>query len=695
MNHRRLQLSAGRLLVLCALSGVMSLAEAQIMQIRPIDIGAAITSGDVRVTVAPPAAVDSTKPFDGNPFTEMALLASDSVSITLEFKKPVRIEKSKVFFWSNGFWKLEAADSVAEFTTHSGSYAMLTQNNDFPSFAWDSVSFVRHDVRCVRLTGVSATPGAGTYLGEWTLEGTVTFTSFVILPSPLRVIPGFSLQLRLNILDDQARVYPNFLTEPLDWGSSDPSVATVDPNGRVTGKALGSTTVTVRTDGNTIAGSAPITVLADFRAEKVPPMTIKVAVVYQDPVLPNTNRMHEEFHWRDPRLLVPSLVRHFLGATDSVVNFQIVETIEASRLFTRMNGAYLSVTQYVQLLKEPGWVTLKAASDSGHLAFDYREFVKYYNFDVKRNGGQIDEVWVFAAPYLAMYESQLLGPNAFWWNSPPIKDGTALTKLLSVMGLNYERGVDQAFHSFGHRVESAMVQAYQEAQGKPWNPKSTDPTPWDLFTRIEKDMPDMAHVGNVHFPPNGTHDYDYGNPTLVNSFAENWYRYPYLFSQSSKVNISTWYYTPGEPLAEGLDHLGYLRWWYGHLPRYVGVTGGVLNNWWYYATDYEAAVQLAKTLSSRDFDRELRVPEMFRLEQNYPNPFNPSTAIEFTLGGRSQATLEIFNMLGQRIATVAEGVMEAGVHRIPFDGTRCASGVYLYRLTTPLGVQTKKMIMVR
>jgi hypothetical protein len=463
----------------------------------------------------------------------------------------------------------------------------------------------------------------------------------------------------------------------------------------VTGKAIGSTTVTVRTDGNTISGSAPIAVLADFRAEKVPPMTIKVAVVYQDPMLQNTNRIHEEFHWRDPRLLVPSLVRHMREATDSVVNFQIVESIEATRLFTRGKGTYLSVTTYVQLLKEAGWVTLKAASDSGQLAFDYREFVKYYNFDTKRNSGQIDEVWVFAAPYLAMYESQLLGPKAFWWNSPPIKDGTALTKLLSVMGLNYERGVDQAFHSFGHRVESAMVQAYQEAQGRPWNPKSTNPTPWDLFTRIEKDMPDQAQVGNVHFPPNGTHDYDYGNATLVNSFAENWYRYPYLYSQYSKVNVSTWYYTPGEPLAEGLDHLGYLRWWYGHLPRYVGVTDGVLNNWWHYATDYEAAVQLAQTLSSRSVDQERSIPETFRLEQNYPNPFNPSTEIGFTLGSRSHVTLEVFNMLGQRIATVAEGVMESGGHRVPFDGARCSSGVYFYRLTTPLGVQTKKMIMVR
>ena len=240
-----------------------------------------------------------------------------------------------------------------------------------------------------------------------------------------------------------------------------------------------------------------------------------------------------------------------------------------------------------------------------------------------------------------------------------------------------------------------MVQAYYEAQGKPWDPKSTTPTPWDLFTRIDKDMPGMAHVGNVHFPPNGTHDYDYGNTTLVTSFAENWYRYPLLFSQNSQVNVQTWYYTPGEPLAEGLDHLGYLRWFYGHIPRYVGVTDGVLNNWWTYATDYEAAVQLAKATSVREGDPGSIAPQGFRLEQNFPNPFNPSTAIEFTLAHRSPVLLEVYNLLGQHVTTVMEGSLEAGTHRIPFDGARCASGVYLYRLVTPEGVQTRKMILVK
>jgi hypothetical protein len=584
---------------------------------------------------------------------------------------------------------------MADLVQKKGSYVSLVSERPFSFFVWDSVSFAKEEIQCLRLRAKNTT-GVGVYLGEWTLEGTVTYTNFVLYPSPLIVIPGASTSLTVKIRDDRGKVSANFLTEPLDYGSADPSIARVDATGLLTGIALGSTTITVRTDGNTISGSAPVTVVQDFKSQKVAPMTVKVAVVYQDPILPSSNRIHEEFGWRDPRVLASSLVKHFREATDSVLNFQIVEVVEATRLFTKYKGSYLTVTQYVNLLKESGWTTLKAASDSGQLAFDYRECVKYYQFDTKRNNGEIDEVWVFAAPYLAMYESQLMGPNAFWWNSPAIKDGTALTKLLSVMGLNYERGVDQAFHSFGHRSESAMREAYRKALGKPWDPQSTNPTPWDLFTRINKDMPNLAHVGNIHFPPNGVRDYDYGNPTLVRSYADNWYRYPNLLNLSQQVNISTWYYSPGEPLAEGLDHLGYLRWWYGHLPRYVGVTDGVLNNWWHYIVDFEAAEALAGATSVSDpVFLQMGKPEGYRLEQNFPNPFNPTTTIELALPERSRITLEVFNVLGQRVGLLADGIFETGTHRVTFDGRGLASGLYFYRFASPRWAQTRIMAMVK
>jgi hypothetical protein len=668
---------------------------AQIARILPFDISDQIARGKASVTIVPASASDSTKPFDGNRLTEYAQNESDSLVVTLTFDSLVTIEKSKVFLWNGGKWRLEAASSLADLNARSGSYALLVNDRSFSFFVWDSLMFPKRQVQVLRLRAFNP-DGPGVYLGEWTLEGTVTYTNFVIYPAPLLLVPGASTRLTIKIRDDRGKVVPNFLTEPLDYGTANPSVARIEQDGSITGKSIGSTTVTVRTDGNTLSGSAPVTVVEDFRSQNVSPMTIKVAVVYQDPVLPSSNRIHEEFNWRDPRRLAAALVRHFREATDSVVNFELTEVVEATQLFTRLRGSFMTVPQYVQLLKEPNWSTLKAASDSNLIKFDYREFVKYYHFDEKRNRGEIDEVWVFAAPYLGMWESQLMGPNAFWWNSEGIKDGTALTRLLSVMGLNYERGVDQAFHSFGHRAESAIRQAYKEALGKPWDPTSTTPTPWDLFTRIDKDLPGLAHVGNIHFPPNGTKDYDYGNATLVNSFAENWYRYPILFNMSRQVNMSTWIYTPGEPLAETQTHLGYLRWWYDHLPRYVGITDGVLNNWWHYIVDYEGAVALSHTTSVDQPRYEtMGKPEGFRLEQNFPNPFNPETEIRYQVSGVSLVTLVVYDLLGREVATLVDEAKPPGLYTARFDGHVLASGVYMYRLQSGGKVETRKMMVLR
>ncbi len=693
MNHSIVRRAAGPVAALLMLA--VSVAPGQITKVLAFDIKEQIQMGKASVTVVPSVGADSTKVFDGNSLTEYAQGSSDSLVFTLAFDSLVTIEKSKVFLWNDGKWFLEGAATLADLNTRTGSWIQLVNNRSHAFFKWDSLTFGKQALRYLRLRLKNPT-GPGVYLGEWTIEGTVTYTNFVIYPAPLMLVPGASTQLTIKIRDDRGKVSPNFLTEPLNYQSANPAVAVGNADGTVSGVALGSTTLTVHTDGNELTGTAPVTVVQDFVSQKVAPMTIKVAVVYQDPVLPSSNRIHEEFHWRNPRVLAASLVKHFREATDSVVNFQITEVVEATQLHTRLRGQFMTVDQYVTLLKEPGWNTLKAASDSGLLAFDYRECVKYYHFDEKRNRGEIDEVWVFAAPYLAMYESQLLGPTAFWWNSPPIKDGTALTRLLSVMGLNYERGVDQAFHSFGHRSESAMIQAYKEATGKPWNPKSTTPTPWDLFTRIQKDMPGQAHVGNIHFPPNGTSDYNYGNQTMVTSFAENWYRYPILLNMSRQVNVSTWYFTPGEPLAEGLDHLGYLRWWYGHLPRYVGITDDVLNNWWHYVLDYEGAVALAKATGvGTQGSYRIGAPEGFRLDQNFPNPFNPSTTIRFDLGARAPISLEVFNVVGQRVRTLASGFFDAGTHQVSFDARGLASGVYYYRLSSPQWVQTRMMAMVK
>ncbi len=89
------------------------------------------------------------------------------------------------------------------------------------------------------------------------------------------------------------------------------------------------------------------------------------------------------------------------------------------------------------------------------------------------------------------------------------------------------------------------------------------------------------------------------------------------------------------------------------------------------------------------------ITESFKLSQNYPNPFNPTTTIEYALPHRSHVSLTVFNMLGQQVATLVNGEVEAGYHGVQFNAAGLASGVYFYRLQTPGFVQTRKLLLVR
>ena len=90
------------------------------------------------------------------------------------------------------------------------------------------------------------------------------------------------------------------------------------------------------------------------------------------------------------------------------------------------------------------------------------------------------------------------------------------------------------------------------------------------------------------------------------------------------------------------------------------------------------------------------VPTRFALLQNYPNPFNPSTRISFSVDRTEKATLEVYNVLGQKVATLFDGVAVPGsVYAVRFDGARLASGVYFYRLRTAARELTKKLLLLR
>ena len=89
------------------------------------------------------------------------------------------------------------------------------------------------------------------------------------------------------------------------------------------------------------------------------------------------------------------------------------------------------------------------------------------------------------------------------------------------------------------------------------------------------------------------------------------------------------------------------------------------------------------------------LPTEFTLSQNHPNPFNPVTVIEYTLPIRSEVNLTIFNLSGEKVALLFNGTVPAGNHRVTWDASSLASGVYFYRLQAGDFVETKKMLLIK
>ncbi|MGI0013651.1 MAG: T9SS type A sorting domain-containing protein [Nitrososphaera sp.] len=102
-----------------------------------------------------------------------------------------------------------------------------------------------------------------------------------------------------------------------------------------------------------------------------------------------------------------------------------------------------------------------------------------------------------------------------------------------------------------------------------------------------------------------------------------------------------------------------------------------------------------KTAVDEKTQEESQLPTSYELEQNYPNPFNPSTTIAFALPKPSEVTLKIFDASGREVATLVEGKLPAGKHKVILDASPFSSGVYFYRLQAGEFSQTRRLMLVK
>ena len=126
-----------------------------------------------------------------------------------------------------------------------------------------------------------------------------------------------------------------------------------------------------------------------------------------------------------------------------------------------------------------------------------------------------------------------------------------------------------------------------------------------------------------------------------------------------------------------------------HLTQYIlvgqptGANAIYVDNMYFYKT------------TGTPIEKTKRLPDSFTLNQNYPNPFNPTTNISYTLPKGGKVKIDVFNIQGQKVATLVNGYMSSGSHMVTFNASHLASGIYTYRLVSGNFVQVKKMTLIK
>ena len=289
------------------------------------------------------------------------------------------------------------------------------------------------------------------------------------------------------------------------------------------------------------------------------PLRRRVLSVAHDPIVGRGQKLSRAMGWFDWRALESHYVVDVADASHGLLQYDVVERREIDGFPLKADGFRYDAATYMRCWERRGGFHEPDAVDY-HALLD--------EVDVRRrvDAGEIDEVWLFGFPYCGYYESIMVGPGAFWCNAPPLD--ARCSRRYVLMGFNFEREVGCMLEDLGHRTESIMAHVYRDRRG--------ERNLWERFTRYEQVAPGRASCGNVHFAPNSTHDYDWGNRTPVMSDCDDWLRFPRFSGERRRVSCRDW--------GNG-DMRSHHLWWLERLPHVDGETDGVLNNWWVYIAD--------------------------------------------------------------------------------------------------------------
>lgn len=301
---------------------------------------------------------------------------------------------------------------------------------------------------------------------------------------------------------------------------------------------------------------------------QTPVHTRNASVVIFDPLITKSDgsqvKLSAYKNWEDPAQQIERFKRSIQSITNGRVKYNVVKTTIVNAFPRKADGFQYTQASYLACLAD----TTKCHMPD---AADMLKILSERGVCSDLNAGTTNELWAFGGPYFGFYESQLAGPNAFDYNSPPLA-GSTCTKLLPIMGFSYERSLQEMVHDMMHRTEATMSRVYGSwAQNRQSNN-------FDKFALVAAQSPNYGYsgCGSAHYAPTSTGEYDYANPGPVSSFCDDFFNYPNLKAPASAlktITCSAW----------GCDELGYYRYFFQHLPKASGNgPDGKLNDWWRY-----------------------------------------------------------------------------------------------------------------
>lgn len=296
----------------------------------------------------------------------------------------------------------------------------------------------------------------------------------------------------------------------------------------------------------------------------------KVLVIVYDPVMDEATGKTLSAHqgWGRVEDLATGFMADILQSSYSMARYQVVERIDVDEFPAKADGFRYSPQTYLDVLRG-------VSAPYMPQEVDYYAIIRQFNLLNRVARDEIDEVWIFNFPHAGFYESIMAGPDAFWCNAPALKNTRASGRRFVIMGFSYERGVGEMLESFGHRVESILEKAFEHVAG--------DENLWQRFIRYNKIAPGKAAVGNIHFAPNSTRDYDWNNTSAVRSECYDWLlNFPNFKGDIREVSASEW--------GRG-DIRVHHQWWLKHIPHVAGRQNGIHNNWWQYIINPQNVVR--------------------------------------------------------------------------------------------------------